>query len=231
MIGIITAMIEELQSVTALMQDLREEKLAGSLCYTGKIQGKDVVVSQCGIGKTAAGIYTALLIEHYHPDYVINVGCGGGLKDFLKPLDIVIADKLTYHDWDTTLIDGNTVSFDDAQYVFTTDHELIEKARDILEDLEDDTAAYIGPIVTGDQFIGNNEDAQFIIEHFPDAYCTDMESCAVAHACHEFDTSFVIIRSFSDIVTKQGSSIDYSNYKIRAVERAAAMCRRLIKEL
>ncbi len=231
MIGIITAMLEELQSVTSLMEDVREENLGSFTVFTGKLEDKDIVVCQCGVGKVAAGIHTALLIERYHPDYVINVGCGGGLKDFLNPLDIVIADRLTYHDWDTTAIDHNRIGFEDAQYVFTADKSLIEKAGKIIDSLEDDTKVYIAPIVTGDQFVGSWNRAEFIAEHFPEAYCTDMESCAVAHACALAKTDFIIIRSFSDIVTREGNGIDYSNYMVRAVQRAAVFCRRLIKEL
>lgn len=231
MIGIIAALPEEMKSVLDLMKEYDTETIAGQNFYTGRLESRDIVLVQCGIGKVAAGIYTALMIQRFDPDYVINVGCGGGLKEFLKPLDIVIADKLTYHDWDTTLIDNNHINFEEAQYVFETDRAFIEKADEIIAQLEADSNVYIAPIVSGDQFIADEKQVRYITEHFPEAYCADMESCAVAHGCAVFGKKFIIIRSFSDIVVMEGNEIDYSEYKVRAAERAALLCSRLIRDL
>ena len=48
-----------------------------------------------------------------------------------------------------------------------------------------------------------------------------MEACSIAHCCNEYNKKFLIIRSFSDIVTKKGNEIDVNEYKLIATKRAA----------
>jgi len=53
---------------------------------------------QSGIGKVASALASALLIETFSPDLVINTGSAGGFDPDLDIGDIVIADSLMYHD-------------------------------------------------------------------------------------------------------------------------------------
>ena len=74
MIGIIGAMAEEVAQLKEAMEQAAVETRASMDFYKGRLQGKDVVVVQSGIGKVNAGICTQILADVYHADAVINTG-------------------------------------------------------------------------------------------------------------------------------------------------------------
>ena len=51
MIGIIGAMQSEIELLKASMEGLEEDRKAGMIFYTGKLQGHDIVLSRSGMGK------------------------------------------------------------------------------------------------------------------------------------------------------------------------------------
>ena len=55
-----------------------------------------------------------------------------------------------------------------------------------------------GLIVSGDQFIDNEEVLNGIKNHFPDAMAVDMESGAIAQVTHIYNVPFVSMRVVSD---------------------------------
>ena len=80
MIGIIGAMAPEMALLGAALQNSRERTAAGMIFKTGTLEGKNVVLLQCGVGKVNAAVGTALLVELFHPAAVLNTGSAGGLK-------------------------------------------------------------------------------------------------------------------------------------------------------
>ena len=53
---------------------LEEIKIAHVIFYKGQLEGKDIVLTQSGIGKVNVAISTTLLIEQFKPDLIINTG-------------------------------------------------------------------------------------------------------------------------------------------------------------
>ena len=68
--------------------------------YKGYINDKAVALTQSGIGKVNVAISTALLIEKFKPDLIINTGSAGALDKSLNVGDIVISDMVAYRDAD-----------------------------------------------------------------------------------------------------------------------------------
>lgn len=62
-----------------------------------------MVLLLSGIGKVNASIGAALLIDNFHPDFIINTGAAGGFPGDLKVGDIVISQKVLHHDMDCTV--------------------------------------------------------------------------------------------------------------------------------
>lgn len=228
MIGIIVAMQIEFDSLVSKMSEYRLEKNNKRTYAIGKISDKDVVVGLCGVGKVAAGISTAQFIERYQPEAIINTGVAGGLKEYENVYDIVISKKLTYHDWDTTPIGDAASSLDCAQYLFTSDEQLVKKAEASLKKVSGHNV-YIGDIVSGDQFIVKSNVSR-ILEQFPSAIASEMEATSIAHGCDEYNVPFVCIRSLSDITVKEASHIDFLEFVKKACDVSASFIEIFLKE-
>ena len=55
-IGVIGAMNEEVVSLTKMLNNKKETRVAGLTFYEGQISGKDLVVVECGIAKVNAAM-------------------------------------------------------------------------------------------------------------------------------------------------------------------------------
>ena len=97
-IAIIAAMSKELALLLPLIKDGSTVKANGMTFHTGNIGSHEVIATECGIGKVNAAIGTLTLIECFHPDIVINTGVAGGTGSGASILDVVIADRVAYHD-------------------------------------------------------------------------------------------------------------------------------------
>lgn len=76
-IAIIGAMEEEIADLKAQIEGIKMTQIANGIFYTGQLEGKEVILLQSGIGKANAASTTALLIERFSPELVINTGfCG-----------------------------------------------------------------------------------------------------------------------------------------------------------
>ena len=65
----------------------------------GKLNDKEIILRQCGIGKVNAAVGTAELIRTFHPDCVISTGVAGGIDSCLNVMDVVVSTKTVHHDF------------------------------------------------------------------------------------------------------------------------------------
>ncbi len=228
MIAVIVALDNERDAIVQLLENKEEISDKMGKYIKGYIGNKEILVAMCGVGKVAAAISVCALLENYPIELVINLGTAGGLKEQEEIGDVLIADKLTYYDWDTSGCDNIEPSFETNDYVFETDKTLIEKARNILDDV--DHQVFIAPIVSGDCFVSSKEKVDYIQKYFPQAYGCEMEATSVAHACSRYNIPFLIIRSFSDIVNKENNGMDYTAYKYLASRRAAEFMKKYCQQ-
>ena len=68
MTGIICAMQIEANGIIALSQNTQTEEIAGMKFTTGTLNGKDIAVVVCGVGKVNAAMCAVVLIEKH--DYL-----------------------------------------------------------------------------------------------------------------------------------------------------------------
>ena len=104
MIGIIGAMDVEVENLKNKIQDKKVDIISGIEFVSGKIEGKEVVVAKCGIGKVFASICAEAMIIKFNPDYIINTGVAGTLTCELSIGDVAISESLCQHDMDTSPI-------------------------------------------------------------------------------------------------------------------------------
>lgn len=228
-IGIIGAMSEEVETLKeAMYLDEKIEK-ANMTFYHGVLLEKEVVIVTCGIGKVNAAVCTQILIDRFRVDKIINVGIAGGLNKDIYPGDIVVADNLVQHDMDVRFFGdplGQIPRMD--TFDFKCDMDLVEKAKQAIEKIKD-SKAYTGRIVSGDQFVSEAEQQQFLGEHF-EAYACEMEGASIGQVCYLNSMPFVVIRSISDNAIN-GTHMDYETFAPLAIKNSVAIVKDMLESL
>ncbi len=231
MLGIICAMAIEVEGILGLMENKKETKKAGATFTKGTIFGKDVVVTECGIGKVNAAATTQVMIDLFSPTALINSGVGGALSEVLKVGDVVIGEDAIQHDYDTTAFGDpmGLICFSSEQRVdIPADKKLCEKLLVACESLAD-TTVLKGRIATGDKFISDTTTRLKIGKEF-NALACEMEGCAVGQVCYRNSVPFAILRCISDDSTNS-TSMDYETFKGIAAAKTTAVLSEFIKEM
>lgn len=196
--GIIGAMEPEVAILKEKLSSCETITHAGYNFYQGQIDNNDVIIVQSGIGKVAAALATAILIDKFQPDYVVNTGSAGGFDPSLKVGDIVVSSEVRYHDVDVTAFGYEIGQLPSNPAAFIPHPTLVNAAQVGIEELTN-INAILGLITTGDTFMTKADDIAKARTNFPTMAAVEMEGAAIAHTCHQFNVPFVIVRSLSDI--------------------------------
>ena len=104
MTGIICAMQIEADGIIALSQNTQTEEIAGMKFTTGTLNGKDIAVVVCGVGKVNAAVCAATVCDKFGADCIVNVGIAGAMAHGLHILDVVISSETGFHDQDEVML-------------------------------------------------------------------------------------------------------------------------------
>lgn len=228
MIGIIGAMEEEVAILKGELQSLEEINIAHVKFYKGTLKGKSVVLTQSGIGKVNVAISSALLINEFNPSIIINTGSAGALDDKLNIGDVVVSETVGYHDADARAFGYVLGQLPDMPAVYNADQHLLAKAIDAIETQQ--LVAHTGLIVSGDSFIGTNDQRLTIKRHFNQALAVEMEAGAIAQTCYQFDVPFIITRAISDKSNGE-ANVTFDEFLGEAAKSSSDMVRYLIESL
>lgn len=228
-LGIICAMEEELAPLKEVMTLSETRNKARMEFYRGKLKDLDVVLVVSGIGKVNAAVCAQILSDDYHVTHLINVGVAGGIKEYIRPLDVVIATSLIQHDMDVTafgLKKGEIPRFETSE--FKTDDLLTRLAYEFSLRNED-YGTYKGIIVSGDEFISSRERILSLDEEFNASAC-EMEGAAIAQVAYLNNLRFAVIRAISDNAGT-GASMDYEKFKDKAVQNTVNIILHIVENL
>ncbi len=228
-IGIIGAMEQEVSILKDALSNCVEEKKGSSTFFSGQIEGVDVVLLQSGIGKVAASIGTAILLDQYCPDIVINTGSAGGFDSSLNLGDVVVSTEVRHHDVDVTAFGYEMGQMAAQPAAFTADDNLISIAEKAIA-MKDGQHSVRGLICTGDVFVCTDEKAQYIHNYFPSVIAVEMEAAAVAQTCHQFNIPFVVVRAISDVADKE-SPMSFDEFLPLAAKNSSEMVINMVKLL
>ncbi len=229
-IGIIGAMPQEVELLIASLDNKQVTKIANFNLYHGLINNVPVVVMQSGIGKVNATIATTLLIEKFNPQAIINTGSAGGLGDNLAVGDVVIGTNVAHHDVDVTAFGYQIGQMAQMPIDYPCDKKLIEVAEQASKQINSDKTIHQGLIVSGDQFIASSEQFAQIKQNFPSVLAVEMEACAIAQTCYQFNVPFVVIRAISDLANEQ-ASFSFDEFIELAGKQSAEMVIKLLADL
>lgn len=228
-IAIIGAMEEEVSILRKQLQNLTTDTHAKFEYYLGKIGRLEVVLLRSGIGKVNAAVSTALLLDRYQPDYVINTGSAGGFHPDLEVGDIIISQSVCHHDVDLTPFGYELGQVPGCPSCFLPDPDLVKIAQSSIESLHEVTHMH-GLIATGDRFMHQEEDVSQTREKFPEMIACEMEAAAIAQTCYSMSTPFVIIRALSDIAGKE-NAITFEKHLEQAAIHSAKLILEMLNEL
>lgn len=227
-IGIIAAMPEELVHLTQNLAKAQEVQVLENTYYTGTVGKTEVVLVQSGIGKVMSAMSVAMLADHFQVDAVINTGSAGALAEGIAVGDVVIADKLVYHDVDVTAFGYTYGQMAGQPLYFESDKNFITRIQTNLSQLEQ--TWHLGLIATGDSFIAGDDKITSIKSHFPDVLAVEMEGAAIAQAAQALGLPFLVIRAMSDNANHE-ASISFDEFIIKAGRRSAQVLLAFLKSL
>jgi len=234
MIGIIGAMEDEVIFLRGLLEGGKTAEIGEFTFYSGKLEGKPVVILRCGIGKVNAAVGCALLINTYKPDFVINTGSAGGIGSFgggvMHIGDVIISSGLVYHDADVTAFNYAPGQIPGQPPVFPVDEKLIIRAEQAVNELKAEQALPSnlnhcrGLIGSADTFMHEPESIAKVRRLFPEIQAVEMEGAAIAHCCRPFSVPALIIRSLSDIAGTE-SPVSFNEFLPVASRHSAEIVR------
>jgi len=222
----------------------------GRVFWTGKLEGKDVMIVNSGMGMTNAAMTTQLLIDKYNPEGIIFTGICGGIDSSNHIGDIVIPDSWATHDYGYYGKDG---FIPDSVYValpgqtkeagvlfFEVDKALLEKGKLAGQNLKLKPVGERMPQVriggkgvSGNSFIDQKEKKNYLKDKF-DAQIVDMESAAVVQVADVNGIPVLVVRSCSDLAGGSGSataSDELKGFFKVAADNSASFVLELIKHL
>ena len=225
-IGIIFAMVEELNELKKQITIINTEKIYDYTFYEGKIKENEIILVESGVGKVNAARCCQILIDHKNPDYIFNIGVAGAIDSKINIGDIIVGEKLVQHDFDITAFHhkkGYVPKIGDA---ISSNKKLI----DIAMKTKSNTKKYKGIIATGDTFCTEQEKEIEIANTFH-ALCVEMEGASIAQVCFLCNIPFLVIRSISDSSFKGNVIDNYEEFLIKSSKIVADYLINIINRL
>lgn len=221
MIGIICAMDSEVYRFYEMIENAEITEIYGYRFARGMLQGKEVVVMKCGVGKVNAAMGTQTMILKYAPELIINSGVAGSLSSELSICDIAVGTDVVQHDFDCTAVG------DPLGLYYPCD----ESAAQAI--CEGAAAAGVhavrARIASGDQFISDADKKRWIVENFGAKAC-EMEAGAISQVCALTGTRCAVIRAISDS-TDGDHAMEFSKFVNIAAENSVNVLLETLRRL
>lgn len=216
-IGIMSAMHEELAAVLAQWPGERRVSVAGRDFWIGQWHGHAVVAVLSRIGKVAAATTATVLLERFQAQALVFTGVAGGLGADVQVGDVVVAKDFVQHDMDASpLFPRHEVPLYGlarfeahaglaAQLLAASQQALgpgLAKRHGGWQTSSPWPMAspqvHQGLVLSGDCFVATRTQSQSLRSAWPDALAVEMEGAAVAQVCHDYQVPFAAVRTISD---------------------------------
>lgn len=221
-VGIIGAMELEVEQLKSRMELERVVTKASMDFCVGRLNGVDVVIVRCGIGKVNAALCAQILADVFEVSHIINTGVAGSLNADLNIGDILVSKDALHHDIDVTIFGYQLGEVPQVGFrEFKADQTMIDAAVTACREVNPDLQVRVGRVVSGDQFISSKEVKQRLITEFQ-GDCAEMEGASIAHGAYLNDIPFVIIRAISD-KADDSAEMDYPTFEREAAKHSAAL--------
>ena len=203
-VAVVGAMHEEIDAIRPCLADVRVVRRAGRDFEFGRLDGRDLVLVRCGIGKVAAATTAAVLLDAFDVQALLFTGVAGGLAEGVRVGDIVVARSLLQHDMDASPLFPRWEVPLTGCARFPADSGWSDRVARACRGLgavnvhAASATVHEGLIVSGDRFVSTHVESAALRASLPDALAVEMEGAAVAQVCRDFDRPFAIVRTISD---------------------------------
>lgn len=221
---VVAAMDEEMNALLSLLPNPNKIEIKNEELYEFNINDQYYLLGRGKIGKVHTAVYLTKLFEELKIKRVFNIGTSGGVDNSLKLSDVVIANKVAYHDVDVTGFNYQMGQMCGCPTYFECDREYIDSKV-----IDTKYSVRRGTIVSGDQFITKMNLSSTNINMFEDVLACDMEASAVGQVCHIYNIPFVVVRSISDIVTREDNSKTFDDNLNESSTNSALVLLELLK--
>jgi adenosylhomocysteine nucleosidase len=207
-LGIISALAEEQHGLLQALQSPSQHVHGMREYSVGKLWEIDAVCVLSRIGKVAAAMTAAILVEKFGVTHIVFTGVAGSGDNAVQVGDIVVADSLVQHDMDASpLFPRFQVPLTGLSH-FATDVALTER---LAAAAAKTTRVHRGVIASGDQFIGKAVQLAALKAALPAVLAVEMEGAAVAQVCFELGIPFAVIRTISDNANDD-AAVDFMHF-------------------
>lgn len=216
-LGIISALAEEQHGLIEAMES-PYKRFHGMREYTaGKLWEIDAVCVLSRIGKVAAAMTAAILVEKFEVTHIIFTGVAGSGDKNVHVGDIVVAEELIQHDYDASPLFPRFEIPLTGLSRFASDRALTER---LVLAAQKTGRVHRGLIASGDQFIGKRSQIEALKAALPDVLAVEMEGAAVAQVCFELGIPFTVIRTISDNANDD-AAVDFMRFVKTVASRYA----------
>ncbi|TFW27198.1 5'-methylthioadenosine/adenosylhomocysteine nucleosidase [Duganella callida] len=207
-LGIISALAEEQHGLIEALESPFKH-FYGMREYTaGKLWEIDAVCVLSRIGKVAAAMTAAILVEKFGVTHIVFTGVAGSGDKNVTVGDIVVAEQLIQHDFDASPLFPRFEIPLTGLSQFATDVHLTDRLAAAAAPV---TRVHRGLIASGDQFIGKPGQIQALKAAIPSVLAVEMEGAAVAQVCFELGIPFAVIRTISDNANDD-AAVDFMHF-------------------
>lgn len=229
-IGIIGAMDLEVEKLIEAMEVKEKVEYATRTFYTGTLEGTEVVLARCGVGKVNAGTCVQMMVDKFGITGIINTGVAGSLDEKIDIGDIVLATNAVYHDMEAIAFGYERGQVPQMEvFDFPTSPELVKIAEEACKKVNSEVKVFKGRIASGDQFIAGKEIKNNIKTWF-NPLCVEMEGAAMAHVAYLNGINCLIIRAISD-KADDSAEMDYPTFERKAAVHCAAMVQEMMRNM
>src|SRR5471032_2870605 len=225
-LGVISALAEEQQGLIEAMQS-PYKLMHGMREYTaGQLWEIDAVCVLSRIGKVAAAMTAAILVEKFEVTHIVFTGVAGSGDAGVRVGDIVVADALIQHDFDASPLFPRFEVPLTGLSQFASDVALSDQLAHVIDTAEakefglERPQLHRGLIASGDQFIGKRARVVRLKEALPTVLALEMEGAAVAQVCFELGVPFAVIRTISDNANEE-AAVDFMRFVTSIASRYA----------
>ncbi|MCI0361941.1 MAG: hypothetical protein L0211_25950 [Planctomycetaceae bacterium] len=143
----------------------------------GKLDGREVVIVESGVGAAAAARATKAAIEFYQPRWVVSAGFAGALHEDLRRGHVLMADTVV------------SESGEQLSVGIKLEAQVLAASKGL----------HVGRLLTVDRLVRHASERRELHEKHAALAC-DMETFAVAQACRDAGTRLLSVRIISDAV-------------------------------
>lgn len=243
---ILGAVPQEIPPFVEAMTGHEKKSLWGIPYYTGKIDGKPVIVAITGIGKTFTGMTSTLFITHFKPRLVLMSGTGARINPELRTGDVIVATVTYEHDYGSQTREGMVYrpmngpnNGNEVENAFSPPAKMLTLADQAMAsykapEVTANGATYgvkvrRGVVASSDLFGVTTRRIKSLRNHFH-ADIMEMESAPLGHVCETLGVPYVIVRAGSN-VAQEAPNDDYLRLGPIAARQAALFSLHLLKYL